>query len=105
MIEKTKGVWEEFKAFALKGNVVELGIAVVVGGAFSGVVNSLATDILGPFISLLTNSVDFKTLSWAVRPDLVIKYGAFLQACFNFLVIAITIFVVIKIFGLVRRKR
>jgi large conductance mechanosensitive channel len=105
MLEKGKSLWEEFKGFALKGNVIELAIAVLVGTAFSGVVNSLATDILGPFISLATNSVDFKTLSYELRPDLVIKYGAFLQTLFNFLIITLSIFVIIKLFKVLRPRR
>ena len=65
--------WSEFKSFAVKGNALELAIAVVVGNAFSGVVNSLVGDIVTPFIGLLTNNVDLKTLAWAPRPDLIIK--------------------------------
>lgn len=104
MIEKTRGVWGEFKAFALKGNVVELAVAVLVGTAFSSIVNSLATDILGPFIALITGSVDFKTLELTIRPGLVVRYGLTLQAIFNFLVVAVSIFMVMKIFQLFRRR-
>lgn len=103
MITQTKGIWTEFKAFALKGNVLELAVAVLVGTAFSGIVNSLATDILGPFIALATGSVDFKTLEFAVRPGLVVRYGLTLQAIFNFLVVAVSIFMVMKALQLFRR--
>lgn len=96
--------WSEFKSFAVKGNALELAVAVVVGNAFSGVVNSLVGDIITPFIGLLTNNVDLKTLSWAPRADLVIKYGAFLQAIFNFLVITISIFLVIKVLSVARKR-
>lgn len=104
IVRHAKGLAAEFKQFALKGNVVELAIAVLVGTAFSAIVNSLATDILGPFIALMTNSVDFKTLSYELRPNLVIKYGAFLQALFNFVVIAGSVFLLFKIVRLFRRK-
>lgn len=105
MMQKTRGIWTEFKAFALKGNVMELAVAVLVGTAFSGVVNSLATDILGPFIALATGSVDFKTLEFAVRPGLVVRYGATLQAVFNFLVVAVSIFAIVKVFQLFKPRQ
>ena len=79
----------EFKSFALKGNVVELAVAVLIGSAFAGIVNSLVGDIITPFLGLVTNSVDLKTLSVSLRPDLVITYGALLQAVFNFLIVSL----------------
>jgi large conductance mechanosensitive channel len=97
MINKTRGFFEEFKNFAVKGNAFELAIAVLIGTAFSGIINSLVGDIVMPFLALVTNSVDFKDLSWQLRPDLVIKYGMFLQAIFNFLVISIVVFVIFKL--------
>src|SRR4051812_6987616 len=98
------GFWSEFKTFAVKGNALELAIAVVVGNAFSGVVNSLVADIITPVIGLLTNNVDFKTLAWAGPHGLLIKYGAFLQALFNFLVIALSIFLVFKLMSAARKR-
>jgi large conductance mechanosensitive channel len=94
--------WTEFKTFAVKGNALELAIAVVVGNAFSGVVNSLVGDIITPVIGLLTNNVDFKTLAWQHGP-LVIKYGAFLQALFNFIIISLSIFLVFKALSAARK--
>lgn len=99
-----KGFWSEFRSFAVKGNALELAIAVVVGAAFTGVVNSLVADIITPLIGFLTNNVDLKTLSWAVRPDLTIKYGSFLQACFNFVVVSLSIFAVFKVLSAARRR-
>jgi large conductance mechanosensitive channel len=96
--------WSEFKSFAVKGNALELAIAVVVGTAFSGVVNSLVGDIITPFIGLLTNNVDLKTLQWAPRADLVIKYGAFLQALVNFLIISLSIFLIFKFLSAARKR-
>ncbi len=94
----------EFKNFAVKGNAFELAIAVVVGAAFTGIVNSLVGDIVTPLLGLLTNNVDFKTLSWAVNPTVVVKYGAFLQAIFNFLVVSLTIFIVFKLVNSARKR-
>jgi large conductance mechanosensitive channel len=94
--------WSEFKSFAVKGNAMELAIAVVVGNAFSAVINSLVGDIITPFIGLLTNHVDLKTLAWQ-QGSLIIKYGAFLQALFNFLVISLSIFLIFKIISAARK--
>lgn len=94
--------WSEFKTFAVKGNALELAIAVVVGNAFSGVVNSLVGDIITPVIGLLTNNVDFKTLAWQ-HGQLVIKYGAFLQALFNFIIISLSIFLIFKLLSTARK--
>lgn len=103
-IQAAGGFFSEFRRFAIKGNALELAVAVVVGTAFTAIVNSLVSDIITPLIGVLTNNVDFKTLTYAVRPDLVIKYGAFLQACFNFLVVALSIFVVFKILAGARER-
>ncbi len=99
-----KNFLTEFRSFAVKGNMVELAVAVLVGTAFSGMINSFIGDVLGPFIALATNSVDFKTLSYTLRPNLVIHYGAFLQSVFNFFLITLSIFVLLKFARLLKRK-
>jgi len=104
MIEKTRGFISEFKSFALKGNALELAVAVLIGTAFSGIVNSLVGDIIMPFLALATNSVDFKSLSLALRPDLVIRYGLLLQAVFNFFVISAVVFLIFKAITGARRR-
>ena len=104
MIHATRGFLAEFKSFAVKGNALELAIAVVIGTAFSGIINSLVGDIITPFIGFLTHSVDFKSLSVAVRPDLVIKYGALLQAILNFLLVSLSIFIVFKSISSARKR-
>ena len=104
MLQKTRGFFSEFQRFAVKGNALELAVAVVIGTAFTGVVNSLVADIITPWLGLLTNNVDLKTLSWVVRPDLVVKYGAFLQAVFNFLVVSLSIFVIFKLLSGARER-
>ena len=98
------GFWSDFKNFAVKGNAFDLAIAVVIGNAFSAVVNSLVKDLMTPLLGLLTNNVDFKTLAWAPRPDLIFTYGAFLQALFNFLIITLSIFLVFKLASATRKR-
>ncbi len=104
VFNKTRGFFAEFKSFAVKGNAFELAIAVVIGNAFTAVVNSLVGDIITPFLGFATNDVDFKTLSVALRPDLVIKYGALLQALFNFVIVSLSIFVVFKLITSTRKR-
>jgi large conductance mechanosensitive channel len=104
MIKKTRGLWEEFKSFAVKGNAFELAIAVVIGASFTAIVNSLVGDIVTPLLGLITHNVDFKTLTWALNPNVVVKYGSFLQAVFNFLVVSVSIFVVFKLVSSARER-
>lgn len=85
---------QEFKAFAMRGNVLDLAVGVVVGGAFNAIVTSLVNDIISPLIGLFFNT-DFSNLAITVG-DVNIAYGAFLTAVVNFLIVAFTLFVVIK---------
>ncbi len=103
-MEKKSGFWAEFRNFAVKGNAFDLAVAVVIGNAFSAVVNSLVGDVITPFLGLVTNHVDFKTLVWEPYGGLVVKYGAFLQALFNFLIVALSIFLVFKLISTARRR-
>lgn len=103
-MQKVSGFWSEFRDFAIKGNVFDLAIAVVIGNAFSAVVNSLVGDIITPFLGLFTNHVDLKTLTWQPYDTLVIKYGAFLQVLLNFFIIALSIFLVFKLISAARKN-
>ncbi len=85
----------EFKAFAMKGNIVDLAVAVILGGAFGKIVNSLVNDILMPLIGMLLGGINFSSLQAKVG-NAVVGYGAFIQATVNFLVIALSIFVIVK---------
>ena len=98
------GFFSEFQRFAVKGNALELAVAVVIGASFTGVVNSFVADIMTPLLGFLINNVDLKTLSYAVRPDIIIKYGAFLQAIFSFLVVSLSIFVIFKLLSGARER-
>ncbi len=82
---------QEFKAFAMKGNVVDLAVGVVIGGAFGKIVASLVEDIIMPAIGFIIGKVDFSSLAFEG-----IKYGNFLNNVINFLIVAFSIFIVIK---------
>ena len=85
----------EFKAFAMKGNVVDLAVAVIIGGAFGKIVTSLVTNIITPAIGLLMGGVDFSGQSYTIGKS-VITYGVFIQSIVDFLIVAVVIFVVVK---------
>lgn len=92
----------DFKAFAMRGNVIDLAVGVVIGGAFGTIVNSLVGDIIMPPIGLLLGGVDFSDLTITLKkavgdqPAVVISYGKFIQTLVNFLVIAFSIFLFIR---------
>ena len=86
---------KEFKEFALKGNIMDMAIGVVMGGAFQKIVNSLVNDIIMPAISVLTGKVDFSDMVFTVG-NASIKYGNFITAIVDFLIIAFSIFLVVK---------
>ena len=92
---KKKSMLKEFKEFALKGNIVDMAIGVVIGGAFQKIVNSLVNDIIMPAISILTGKVDFSDMVLTVG-NASIKYGNFITAVVDFLIIAFSIFLVVK---------
>lgn len=86
---------KEFKEFALKGNIMDMAIGVVIGGAFQKIVNSLVNDIIMPAISILTGKVDFSDMVLTVG-NASIKYGNFITTIVDFLIIAFSIFLVVK---------
>ncbi|MGX5818456.1 large-conductance mechanosensitive channel protein MscL [Chitinophaga lutea] len=85
----------EFKAFAMKGNVIDLAVGVVIGAAFGKIVNSLVEAIIMPIVGILIGKVDFKSLLVKVG-DAEIKYGEFIQATVEFIIIAFAIFLVVR---------
>jgi large conductance mechanosensitive channel len=87
--------WQDFKAFILRGNVIDLAVAVVIGAAFTTVVNSFANDILMQIIAAIFGKQDFSSLYWTVN-DAQIRIGAFITALVNFVIIAFGVFLVIK---------
>lgn len=94
-------MWEDFKKFAFEGNVLDLAVAVIIGAAFGKIVSSLVEDIMMPLIGALFNGVDFSSLTFMVG-SAPIAYGMFIQSVFDFLVIAGSIFLFIR---LVLRKK
>ncbi len=94
---------QEFKAFAMKGNVLDLAIGVIIGGAFGAIVNSLVGDVFMPIIGILTGGIDFSGLSVTVG-DARIAYGKFIQATFVFLITAWALFIVVKAVNAMRKQ-
>lgn len=106
----------EFKAFIKKGNVVDLAVAVVIGAAFNKIVNSLVNDIIMPLISLMIGGDDVSDWKWIIREaqydstgtviaaETALKYGIFIQAIIDFLIVALTIFFIVKIFNASRKR-
>lgn len=106
---------QEFKAFAMKGNVVDMAVGVIIGGAFGKIVSSVVADVIMPPLGLLIGGVNFTDLKWVMKPAEVVdgkeiaavtlNYGNFLQATFDFLVIAFSIFMFIKLITKLTEKK
>ena len=106
---------QEFKAFAMKGNVVDMAVGVIIGGAFGKIVSSVVADVIMPPLGLLIGSVNFTDLKWVMKPAEVVdgkeiaavtlNYGNFLQATFDFLIIAFSIFMFIKLITKLTEKK
>lgn len=94
----------EFKTFALRGNVLDLAVGVVIGAAFGKIVSSLVDNIIMPLVGLILGGLDFSKLSFTVG-DAVIKYGAFIQSIVDFVIIAFAIFLFIKLINTLSRKK
>lgn len=99
-----KQMMREFKEFALKGNVLDLAVGVVIGGAFGKIVSSLVDNIIMPLVGVLLGGLDFTSLSVAVGSS-TIKYGVFIQSVVDFLIIAFSVFIFIKVStSLIKKK-
>lgn len=103
-------VLSEFKAFAMKGNVIDMAVGIIIGGAFGKIVSSIVNDIIMPPIGLLVGGVNFTDLKFVLKaaiedsPAVTINYGSFLQVTFDFLIIAFAIFMVIKAMNSAKKK-
>lgn len=93
----------EFKAFAMKGNVIDLAVAVVIGAAFGKIVSSLVENIIMPTVGILLGGIDFSGLILTVG-DSNIAYGSFIQSIFDFTIIALVIFMVVKALSRLQKK-
>ena len=94
---------KEFKEFIMRGNVIDLAVAVIIGAAFTAIVNSLVTDIIMPIIGVILGGVDFSALAVTVG-DATITYGNFIQAIINFLLVALVLFLIIRAINRMSRK-
>lgn len=91
------GMLQEFKTFALRGNVIDLAVGVVIGGAFNSIINSLVTDIITPAVlTPALKAANLTNLTELVIPGTAIKYGNFLSTCISFIIVAFALFMVIK---------
>lgn len=112
-----KGFFTDFKNFISKGNIVDMAVGVVIGGAFGKIVTSLVNDIISPIISLLTGQVMLKDLKWIIRaaevdevtgqvlvPESAFTYGNFIQSIIDFLIIALSVFIVLRIIMKAQKK-
>ena len=98
-----KKFFNEFKEFAVKGNMVELAIGIMIGTAFSAITNSLVKDIFMPFIGLLMNGIDFSALCYKIG-EASINYGLLIQAILNFLITAFVLFLMIKFIAKLKKE-
>ncbi len=102
---------KEFKEFAMKGNVVDIAVGMIIGAAFGKIVTALVANVVTPPLGLLIGGVDFKNLSFTLKeavgdaPAVELQYGVFLQSVFDFVIVAFAIFVVIKAINAMKRKR
>ena len=96
-----KSLVQEFKEFIMKGNVMDLAVGVIIGGAFGAIVNSLVADVIGPVIGMICGGIDFSSLAITVG-SAQLMIGNFIQAIINFLIISFVIFLVVKAFNKAR---
>lgn len=106
---------QDFKAFAMKGNVIDMAVGVIIGGAFGKIVSSVVADVIMPPLGLLVGGVNFTDLKWVMKPAEVVdgkeiaavalNYGNFLQATFDFLIIAFSIFLFIRLLTKLTAKK
>ena len=106
---------QDFKSFAMKGNVIDMAVGVIIGGAFGKIVSSVVADVIMPPLGLLVGGVNFTDLKWVMKPaemvdgkeiaSVTLNYGNFLQATFDFLIIAFSIFLFIKLLTKLTTKK
>ena len=111
-----KNLLKEFKDFAMKGNVVDMAVGIIIGGAFGKIVTSVVNDVIMPLIGLIVGGVNFSDLAItlkdavpasegvAAQPAVLLKYGMFLQTTFDFIIVAFAIFIFIKVLNTAKEK-
>jgi large conductance mechanosensitive channel len=110
-------MFKEFKAFIMRGNVMDLAVGVIIGGAFGAITASLVADVIMPTLGLVLGKIDFSTMGYEVtkavtdatgkvtKPAVIIAYGKFIQSIINFVIIAFAIFMMVKAVNKVMRKK
>lgn len=108
---------KDFKAFAMRGNVLDMAVGVIIGGAFGKIVTSLVNNVVMPLLGMLVGGIDFTSLQWVlspaqvaadgtvVREEVAMQYGLFLQNTFDFVIIAFCIFLFVKLFTRLTQSR
>ena len=110
-MKQAKSFWAEFKQFISRGNVIDLAVGVIIGGAFTAIVNSLVNDVVMPVIGILFGGIDFTGLKYVITPasgdtpEAAIYYGNFIQNVVNFLLVAFVVFVMVKLINGFRHKK
>ena len=103
-------ILDEFKSFAIKGNAIDMAVGIIIGGAFGKIITSIVSDIIMPPIGLLVGGVNFTDLKFTLKdavgviPAVTINYGNFIQVAFHFIIIAFSIFMVIKLLNAAKKK-
>lgn len=101
----------EFKEFISRGSVMDMAVGIIVGSAFTAIVQSMVNDLLMPIIGLIIGGINFSELKWVITPAIgdvaavTLNYGAFIQKCINFLLIALVVFLMVKGLNNLRRKK
>lgn len=108
---------KEFKVFISKGNVLDMAVGLIIGSAFTAIVNSVVGDLLMPVLGLITGKVDFSQLKWVLQPEelneagevvvaeVAVRYGVFIQSIISFLLIALSVFILVKVISGLKRKK
>jgi large conductance mechanosensitive channel len=107
---------QEFKAFAMRGNVMDMAVGIVIGGAFGKIVSSLVSDVIMPPIGWITGGIDFSAMKWVIKPaddsdpkhkiaEVAINYGTFINTIITFIIVAFAIFMVIKLMNRLQQKK
>lgn len=96
--------FDEFKKFISRGNVLDMAVGVVIGSAFTNIVNSLVKNIITPLISIISGKVNVTNLAYVVNDDLSVTYGVFLQSIIDFLIIAFSVFCMVKLMNTLKDK-
>ncbi len=106
-----KGFFGEFKEFIARGNVMDMAVGVIIGGAFGKISTSLVNDIIMPLISMLTGGIDFTTWKWVLKaaqgetPEVAVNFGVFLATILDFVIIAFAVFCMIRAINALHRKK